>query len=554
MYKNEIDKLNKTYNYYSIGRLILFIGIITSLFFLKNNFMYIVLGILVLAFIVLVIFHSKVAKKLKFYQTLLEIQKELDDKKELKFKDVPLIGETNNLSHDLDLDRLYSLINSCYTYKGKELLFKHLKEPVFSDQEIKERQDAIDEMYNKHNFFARKFQAYSRMSKQRKVTYNFESYDFNHKNKNAILSIVLGCIGLITLILVCCLVLPWWTLMIVFLVNYLVNNTNKVEHSQYIEALDSLSLTFESYNSLSKIISSEDFDSPYLKKIKEDLLNGQEAFKKLIFINNLANFIKNPLTNVIFNGFFALESNVYTLFLNWGKSYKDSLYQSIDAIAKEEEIISFTTINEIFDCCKPTLSEELVIEFDNVRHPLILNCVDNGVNFKHSATIITGSNMSGKTTYLRSIGINIVLGLNGSYVLASKAKISNVQLFTSMRVNDDVNNGISTFYAEIKRIKEMIEFSKENKKMVCLIDEIFKGTNSIDRIKGAKEGIKKLTTDHSIVIVSTHDFELCNIENILNYHFEEHYIDNEIYFSYKLQDGKCLTSNAEFLMKLAGII
>ena len=554
MYQEKINKLDKIYNIYSIIRLILFIGIFTCLFFLKHTFIYYIIGALTIIFIVIIVFHSKVSHQLKFYQTLEDLIKEFNDKKELNFKDQKLPGEINNLAKDLDLDKLYSLINYGYTYKGKKLLFDHLSNPSFSDEEIKQRQEAIKEMYNDHNFFKNKFIAFSRMKKQKKINYDFESFDFNRTNKYKLLYLILSIIGLTVFVLVCCQLLPWYVLLIMTLINYYANTLDKNNLKEYKNALDSLSLTFETYNDISKVISEEKFHSKYLIEIKNDLLSGQESFKKLMFINSLGAFLKNPLTEFIFNGLFSLEGNVYTLFLWWGQKYKDNLFKSIDAIAKEEEIISFTTINEISDCCEVKFSDELEVSFKDARHPLIKNCIDNNVDFKHSSTIVTGSNMSGKTTYLRSIGINIVLGLNGSYVIAKEATLSNLKLFTSMRVNDDVNNGISTFYAEIKRIKEMIDYSKEDKKMVCLIDEIFKGTNSIDRIKGATEGIKKLTTDHSIIIVSTHDFELCGINGINNFHFQEYYEDDKIHFSYKLMDGKCKTSNAQFLMKLAGII
>ena len=122
---------------------------------------------------------------------------------------------------------------------------------------------------------------------------------------------------------------------------------------------------------------------------------------------------------------------------------------------------------------------------------------------------------------------------------------------------DDVANGISTFYAEILRIKAMAEYKEKNLPMLCLIDEIFKGTNSADRIVGATEAIKQLSGDKCMTVVSTHDFELCSIKDdngkpAVNYHFEEYYKDDELMFDYKLKDGRCTTTNAIKLLKMAG--
>lgn len=554
MYQKEIEKLSKYDNVIAILRFIIFSLIIGSLFLLKYPYLYILTIVLFFTFITLIIIHDKVINKLHFYKTIISIYQELDKKKNLEFNYVKTNFETNDLAKDLDLDYLFSLINCAYTFKGKKVLFEHLTKPNFSDEEILNRQQAINEMFEKHNEFNKKFQAYSKMKKDRKITYNFENYIFKEKNKFQDIYIVLLIIGIIDLLGIIFNIFPWWSMLILFVFNYVTKNKQKQELNEYLVALDSLSLTFETYNNLSTLVNNEQFECEYLNTLKKQLLDGQKAFKKLIFINNLANFAKNPFTDFIFSGFFALTGNVYTLFINWGKKYKDDLYQSINAIAAIEEIISLTTINEIFPSTTPTLTNDIKVSFTNLSHPLIKNYVSNDVNFTKNSVIITGSNMSGKTTYLRSIGINLVLALNGANVLASSGQFSNIKIFTSMRVNDDVNKGISTFYAEIKRIKSMIEYSNSGQKMICLIDEIFKGTNSLDRIKGAQEGIKKLSKTNVIIVVSTHDFELCNLENIVNYHFEEYYENNEIHFTYKLQNGRCKTSNAIFLMKLAGII
>ena len=167
--------------------------------------------------------------------------------------------------------------------------------------------------------------------------------------------------------------------------------------------------------------------------------------------------------------------------------------------------------------------------------------------------------MSGKTTFLRSIGINLVLAYAGGPVLASSFNTSIMKILTSIRVEDNVNKGISTFYAELLRIKEMTEYNKHERPMICLIDEIFKGTNSADRIICATESIKKLSQPWSITLVSTHDFELCNLEsdksiNAVNYHFAEYYQNNEIKFDYNIQEGRCVTTNAKVLLKMVGIV
>lgn len=167
--------------------------------------------------------------------------------------------------------------------------------------------------------------------------------------------------------------------------------------------------------------------------------------------------------------------------------------------------------------------------------------------------------MSGKTTFLRSVGSNLVLAYAGGVVLAKEFDASLMKILTSIRVEDNVNKGISTFYAELLRIKQMTDYNNKKRPMICLIDEIFKGTNSADRIICATESIKKLSNPWSITLVSTHDFELCDLAknkdvNAVNYHFSEYYKDDKIHFDYNIKSGPCVTTNAKTLLKMVGIV
>jgi DNA mismatch repair ATPase MutS len=193
-------------------------------------------------------------------------------------------------------------------------------------------------------------------------------------------------------------------------------------------------------------------------------------------------------------------------------------------------------------------------------HPLLGDsCIRNSINFKPpvNALIITGSNMSGKSTFLRTAGINLVLAYSGAPVFARRLTCSIMDIYTSMRVRDDLEKSISSFYAELLRIKTIVEAVGEGKKVFFLLDEIFKGTNSKDRHIGARALILKLSSSNVLGMVSTHDLELGSLEGesskIRNYHFREYYKDNKICFNYRLYPGISSTRNAVYLMKLAGI-
>ncbi len=166
--------------------------------------------------------------------------------------------------------------------------------------------------------------------------------------------------------------------------------------------------------------------------------------------------------------------------------------------------------------------------------------------------------MSGKSTLLRTIGINLVLAYAGAPVCAQRFGCPILRIYTCMRVSDNLGESISSFYAELLRIKLIVSASKTEGKIFFLLDEIFKGTNSQDRHAGAKVLIRQLSKVGAMGLVSTHDLELGDLEResdrrIRNYHFREYYKNDEIHFDYKLRPGISTTRNAMYLIKMAGI-
>ena len=172
--------------------------------------------------------------------------------------------------------------------------------------------------------------------------------------------------------------------------------------------------------------------------------------------------------------------------------------------------------------------------------------------------LVTGSNMAGKSTYLRSIGVNAVLAMAGAPVCASYFSLSPVQIISSMRIADNLEESTSTFYAELKKLKTIIDKVNNKEKVFILLDEILRGTNSLDRHTGSAALIKQLIKHNAACIIATHDVELAKMkdeypENILNYHFDVQVSNDELYFDYQLKEGICTSLNASILMKKIGI-
>ena len=198
-------------------------------------------------------------------------------------------------------------------------------------------------------------------------------------------------------------------------------------------------------------------------------------------------------------------------------------------------------------------------------HPLVKIEEDKLIKNNYSITgngkidLLTGANMAGKSTFLRTVGINLILARIGTPVCADKFTFTPFELFSSLRTVDSLKDNESFFYAELKRLKQLIQLYQEDEKIFFLLDEILKGTNSADQHKGSIGLIKKLIKLKGNGIIATHDIELSNLvidypENIRNLCFEIEIINNQLDFDYKLKPGFCTTMNASFLMENMGII
>jgi DNA mismatch repair ATPase MutS len=195
-------------------------------------------------------------------------------------------------------------------------------------------------------------------------------------------------------------------------------------------------------------------------------------------------------------------------------------------------------------------------------HPLIPAsrriCNDFSIDGTGKAIVVTGSNMSGKSTFLRTCGINTVLALSGAPVCASAMSLTLTRLHTSMRITDSLEENISSFYAELRRLKAIISGAENDPGVFLLLDEILRGTNSDDRYAGSVALIKQLSEYGAVAMVATHDLRLAGLkeelpEKIENYHFDVKVKGGELFFDYLLTPGICSSFNASLLMKKMGI-
>ena len=290
--------------------------------------------------------------------------------------------------------------------------------------------------------------------------------------------------------------------------------------------------------------------SAKLNRLKKILERLDLRFNFLVFIP-LDILLQWDLQQVI-----ALEK--------WKRQHKEDVLHWFAALGGFEATGSLANLSFNHPTwCYPVFREvHFSIEGKNVGHPLIPveKRVNNPVKIDKAGELmlVTGSNMAGKSTYLRSIGINTILAMAGAPVCADSFCLSPVQIISSMRIADNLEESTSTFYAELKKLKTIIDKVNNNEKVFILLDEILRGTNSLDRHTGSVALIKQLIKHNAAGIIATHDVELAKMKeaypaNILNHHFDVQVSNNELYFDYLLKEGICNSLNASILMKKIGI-
>ena len=272
--------------------------------------------------------------------------------------------------------------------------------------------------------------------------------------------------------------------------------------------------------------------------------------------------VSNILVSIPLNIFSFYHLHRYRALLQWKQTYGTHIAQWLETVASTEVLCSFANFaynNPHF--VYPTFNNQYRISFEDVGHPLIAENerITNNITLDEAHFIIlTGSNMSGKSTFLRTLGVNMLLAQVGLPVCARKAAIHSLPLLVSMRLSDSLSDGKSYFFAEINRIEQIMTALKRERCMV-LLDEILRGTNSEDKQYGTIKIIERLLSLKAIGIVATHDIEVCKTadrypQQLQNKCFESYIHEGELSFDYKLREGICQNKNATFLMEKLGII
>lgn len=329
---------------------------------------------------------------------------------------------------------------------------------------------------------------------------------------------------------------------------------------------DKLKDTFRQYSVLLKHIEEAEFNSELLNE-KQALITSEHKKASVIFkelskaLDALDN--RNNIIGAIFgNGYFLTDlKNSYKI-EQWIKNYGHKVNDWFEVVSFFDAYISlgnYAFNHQQFVFPKITNVPQ-VIEAEKLGHPLlnVSKRVDSNLQINNEDFfIVTGANMAGKSTFLRTVSLHIVMANVGLPVCAKSSNYNPVKLITSMRTTDSLTDDSSYFFSELTRLKFIVDTIK-NEPYFIILDEILKGTNSTDKAIGSKKFVEKLVASNATGIIATHDLSLCAIENELknvkNYYFDAEIINDELYFDYKLKQGVCQNMNASFLLKKMNIV
>lgn len=472
-------------------------------------------------------------------------------------------------SGDLDLfgsHSLFQLLNHTTSPNGKRQLADLLNSP-FEPKSAQSRSEAIEELSVKKEFLDSMEAVGLAFQKDEKPAESWVKW-LEREEKSSLLhsSLALfGPIGGVTmLILVLFGIVPEAFLGLWILIGVGFLSRVFVSLKEAAESIPSAP-TLKSYRLRARQIELETFKSPALKNEKaifglaDSSISAQltDLDRLGLWAQNRINMLYIPINLLFWTDFF-----LFVQLAKWKKKVGSSLGHLPENLEKWELWVSLGAFeSQLEGSGKVQWTEEISLSAKELLHPLILpeKAIENSIDFDSDQrlVILTGANMSGKTTFMRTLGINCVLGNLGLSPFGQSLKLGPVQLYTSMRNSDNLGESVSSFYAELSRIHKLIERLESGEPLFFLLDEILKGTNTQDRISGSEALIHQILQTNGFGIISTHDIELSEleqtVEKVHNFSFHSEILDKSIDFDYKIKKGPCPSFNAHKLMELMGI-
>lgn len=572
------------YNRFAILRLGWFLLAALAVYLLfKQNETNIGLGVGVaglIGFLVLLKMHQRIGRERDRFRWLAHLNADEAARLERRFSRPETGQEFVEPEHpyaaDLDVfgnHSLFRLLNRTHTHEGHRKLAAYLLYAA-PEAEIVLRQAAATELRPQLDW-RQDFEALAYLSPavgQSTKTLKIWAKTPTEEPVPAYLSLLRWLLPPLTLVLIGLWLngqMPGWGVTTALLIHAFVLSQVAKQAKEISEQTYEISQSLRTYRDLLKHLAALPVEAAILRRLhrrlETDKTTAADAIGQLGRLVENLNFRRNPYF-FLFVGLISLWDLHYLSALErWKRRFGPHLADWLDVVAEWEALNSLAGFAYAHPAyATPTVQEDgLRLAFTQARHPLLRpdRGVPNSLQLEGNGRtiLITGSNMSGKSTFLRTVATNTVLALCGAVVAAERFACSPVQLFTSMRTQDSLEESTSSFYAELKRLKALIERTRQTSGIPVLyfLDEILKGTNSADRHRGARALIMQLHGTTASGFVSTHDVELGDLAEthpfIENYSFHSDVVDGQLHFDYTLQPGVCRSFNATQLMRSIGI-
>jgi hypothetical protein len=482
-------------------------------------------------------------------------------------------SESHPYTSDLDIfgtASLFAVINRCSTKSGNDLLAKNLankssRDKILLRQEaVKEMIDKIGETYsfraNLHGYDPNKIEQIKiQLKHQLGAQLEFVGGKF--------LRFYVKLVPYISIALVLAAVLvssAFWKIVVLLLIIHIGWNVflgakiNKVFYS-----FGGSSNLLNGYASAISWTENQSWKNPYTLSLLDSKIPVSKEIKGLSRIIENFDARLNILVGGILNAFLLWDLRCCISLDIWYRSSSKDVISALDHLGDFEELISLaTTAYNQPDWVFPVITDQFALETVDIGHPLINEQLrvnnDFHLEAKPTVDIVTGSNMAGKSTFLRTLGINMVLAYSGAPVCAKAMQLSVFSINTYMRIKDSLNESTSTFKAELNRLKMILDNVVKDQDTFVLIDEMLRGTNSRDKYLGSKVFVQKLIAEKTPALFATHDLQLADLiidhpETVRNFHFDIQITDGEMKFDYLLKHGPCKTFNAAILLKEIGL-
>ena len=567
----------------AIARAIFFVSAVGLLIaFVKTNWIFGILipGCLMVGFIWLVQSSARLKSKLIHLRNLVQINKDellaLDGNLD-PFKTGSEYQDYHHAySYDLDIFgeySLYRLLDRTGTVPGKDRLAEELLHPEQDRQKILNRQQAVQELSInvdwRQDFLATARQIEFEKDETRELKNWLKGKD--HFSGNRIYPILFILVPIISVAIPALIAFKFLSiyagLYYIFPLALVAFQAKRILREQ--SRLGRFVKLFKKYSGLLLLIEKEDFISDLLRDEQDVLIHKELMASKIV--NRLSGILwgiesrNNLIMAILLNAFVIWDIRYMVNLEIWRRDFGDAFEDWLNVIARVEVLNSLANLtHNRDDLVFPELSEgNLKLEMIEGGHPFLNPGVrvDNSLNFTAPGQIkiITGANMAGKSTLLRTVGVNLVLALLGAPVCAKKFTFTPVRIRTSVRTNDSLGDNESYFYAELVKLNRIMTELREKGPIVVIVDEMLKGTNSRDKHMGSVGLVKQLVELGAIGLVATHDVELGQLVNtypdhIENKCFEVDITGEQLSFDYRLRDGISKNLNATFLMKQMGIL